>query len=110
MPDTSLAEKDLFILERRFGNADEARVEFTEFILLDVNGEYWFYPGFTQETDWQEESLNPGQYGYDVLLSFTWPSGVGEFKDIRFWGACFDSASYELLNWDMVEWSSADQL
>ncbi|MBN1355667.1 hypothetical protein JXA40_05275 [bacterium] len=106
VPDISLVEGDWFILERRFGNPAPETVRFREFLLLDIRGEYWFYPDFSGQAHWTDHVLEPDDHAFDILLSFRWPAGAEGLQDIRFWGVCLDPETPGLMAWDMVEWDS----
>ncbi len=58
------------------------------YVILDVYGEYWFHPGWTQDAESELIDLD-GFNPVDItILDFTWPEGdFGSADDLVFWGA-----------------------
>ena len=51
------------------------------FVLLDVNGSYFFAPGFT-DFDYYETDLYPGKTTIEVIPEFSWPANAGSSSGI----------------------------
>lgn len=73
-----------------------------EFLILDVFGEYWFWPSFEQDLDFRTKTIPQGFEEFETVLEFVWPSGAGAADGIIFWAACLDSGTTNLECWDMV--------
>ena len=56
-------------------------------IMLDVYGDYWFYPSWTQTLDGAAIALPAGHTFTDLILDFYWPDDSGTASGIFFWGA-----------------------
>jgi len=54
-----------------------------EYLLLDVYGSYWFYPGWEQNIDFDRRYVEPGTK-YTTIFSFTWPEVEGRVTGIKF--------------------------
>ncbi len=105
MPDMIMQSGDWFVLERRIGNPLPRTIDCLEFILLDIEGSYWFYPTFSQEPDWEERSIASEYYRCDIMLAFVWPETDSAPDSFCFWGACFDASTKDALGWDRIECS-----
>jgi hypothetical protein len=72
------------------------RLEVDEFILLDVWGEYWFWPSWRQEPmDYLTRWLEPWTTYEETILEFEWPEGTGEAHGIVFWAAIFHTGTFD---------------
>jgi hypothetical protein len=68
------------------------------FVLLDVYGEYYFWPSWGQALDYDPLSLGPGEgLPRFTVLAFTWPEVTGSAEGLLFWGALVNEANTELL-------------
>lgn len=66
------------------------------YVALEVYGEFYFYPSWTQDLDWLRVFLsNSGSYLIPIL-SFTWPAGVGSAENLRFWALLMDPGTFTL--------------
>ncbi len=65
------------------------------YVILDVYGEYWFYPGWTQALDFQTLMLDMDFN--DVILAFQWPAGAGSASNLKFWAGLLEAGSVNLL-------------
>ncbi len=94
---------DHFLLSTVVTN-NSATLEADEYILLDVYGEYWFWPSWGKELDFQRRTFEGGQVYEDTILDFWWPADSGTADGLRFYGALLDPAATTLIgNVDMVE-------
>jgi len=73
------------------------RVEVHQYIVLDVFGEYFFWPSWTRAVDSQYRLLAQGANYTDVILQFVWPTNVGSAYNLVFWAALLDATSGTLL-------------
>jgi len=85
--DSSLQAGDLFNLRSESrGNPSDLNADLC--IVLDVYGDYWFWPSWTPSFDKQRISLAPYEATVTLILSFLWPEGeFGSAENLRFWGA-----------------------
>lgn len=74
------------------------------YVILDVMGQYWFYPDWLQDVSFYRFTISPAGLHNITILDFTWPKGdMGQADDIRFWGAMCYAGTTELLgNFDSV--------
>ncbi len=96
---------DMFILNleiKRNGPAVDVMI----FIILDVWNDYFFWPGWTPEADWQEEHIYHGYSDMTNILSFIWPDDAGAAQGLRFWAGCVNQADNDLIgNIDFEDFS-----
>ncbi len=73
-------------------------------ILLDIYGEYYWHPGWTQEFDYMIiERVDPGAMDIPVLY-FIWPDEENEGTGARFYGGLLSGNFLYLLGyWDIAE-------
>ncbi len=104
MPDTLLAPGETFVLISNSGNPYSDTIPVFEFVILDVYGAYWFWPGWSQNLDMWTGDLGPGGSWTVDILEFDWPSGAGTAQGLRFWGAFLHQGTLDLIAYDMIEW------
>lgn len=82
------------------------------FVILDVFGEYWFWPSWVHheppdfQIDYREIELKPGLQLLGIIPPFPWPSGAGSLSGIVFWGALTNREITDILGvYDRIEWS-----
>lgn len=75
-------------------------------VILDVYGQYWFWPSWTHAIDYQEYRLLPGEAVNDrFILGFVWPDSPVETIDGTFWSGFLDAERTRLLGGiSQVEW------
>lgn len=66
------------------------------FAILDVYGEYFFWPGWTQTADFRPVTLHPGATAVEIIPEFEWPAGAGSAEGIGLYAAMTDAAMTEL--------------
>ncbi len=88
---------DAFILSCSIQNHGP-EVDVLEFILLDVYGDYWFWPSWSNSVDSKQRNLFEDFNETDVILDFTWPETENSASDIRFWSALTDPVAFQLLS------------
>ncbi len=86
----------------------QAPPEITEadlYVILDVNGSYFFWPTWTPEYDRETVELNYDRTDYFFVLDFKWPSDFSNRADgLRFWSGITDPATGSIIgNISMVE-------
>jgi hypothetical protein len=104
MPDNELEAGDMFRLRAECrGNPEYSLADL--YVILDVYGNYWFWPGWSQDIEFQTISLNPDRSIIVFILDFKWPSGdFGSADGLMFWGALLDPQNGALIgNYDHVE-------
>lgn len=55
------------------------------FVILDVYGSLYFWPGFASELDYQIINVVPGESRLTILPDFTWPANTGSADNIRWY-------------------------
>jgi subtilisin family serine protease len=88
---------DRFVLGRSVENRGAA-LSADEYLILDVHGEYWFWPSWSRSLDAGRATVPPGGPQIEVRLDFLWPQGAGSGSDIAFWCAFTEPAGFELLS------------
>ena len=75
-----------------------------EYLILDVFGELFFYPGWTTDVDFQPRTFAPGEHAVDKIFDFMWPNVEGSVSGLRFYLGFLDPTTYTLVgSIDMVE-------
>jgi hypothetical protein len=95
------APGDRFLLTNQVTNPGAAR-EVDLYIILDVWGEYWFWPSWTQSVDHASRSLPPEAAMGETILDFEWPAGAGAADGLIFWSGILDAGTTDLLDYDSV--------
>ncbi len=70
-------------------STDCETVSVDQFILLDVQGNYWFWPDWTPEFAFETLERSAGNSQMSIL-DFIWPEGAGAMEHLIFWAASFD--------------------
>jgi len=66
------------------------------FVVLDVFGDYFFYPSWSETVDFETRILPEASSTTIDLLEFLWPSGAGGADGLRFWAAVTLQGTTEL--------------
>jgi hypothetical protein len=91
MPSDFFRGGDIFYLDVYLCNTDNAQYNVPLFVILDVYGQLFFAPSFTEEFDMYDVTLPPNeQIMKSILQQFTWPHGAGEASGIIFYAAMTD--------------------
>jgi len=77
---------DTFTLACYFRNTD-LEITLDEYVMLDVYGSYWFWPGWKQTVDFRSVAIPVDENWVQPILEFTWPEQVGSAEGLMFWGA-----------------------
>lgn len=89
---------DRFLLEYRLINATASALDASLWVILDVYGMLWFYPGWSETADFSTVTLEPGESTLPVtLLDFVWPSVSGHADNLKFWGALTNTANTQIM-------------
>jgi hypothetical protein len=86
---------DRFLLTWTVGNPAE-EITADQFIILDVWGRFFFWPGWQETLDFLRETFPPRSTSEEVILDFEWPDGAGSADGLIFWGALLDTAHSEV--------------
>ncbi len=87
---------DIFWLNALICNSDSTPYQdINFFVILDIGiGEYWFYPDWVHyppDISYVTIDLDSGERRYvEIIPEFVWPSGVGSYDNVIFWGAITD--------------------
>jgi hypothetical protein len=90
MPSTHFTPGDPCWLDLEACNPDGDVFECNLVALLDVFGEYFFWPGWTRQFEYREEWFEPGVQALSLIPEFVWPEGVGSGGPFRFYASCLD--------------------
>ncbi len=96
---------DVFRLSRTLVNTGSA-ITIDEYIILDVYGNYWFWPEWTETVSFQTRTMPVmGVFEDEVALTFVWPVTDSSADNLHFWAAMFDPAGqtiygqYAVISW-----------
>lgn len=105
--DRELEAGELFEVGVSYRNVTSQDRDLPLVIMLDVQGQYWFWPSWTQQLDYQLRYLPAlSNEHYEQILRLTWPAGVGGMIDVRFWAAFLSEDLTGLAGAaDMASWS-----
>ncbi len=104
LPGSPFTGDDLFRLRTQcMGDPDDSDVNL--YVILDVYGEYWFHPIWSQTPAFESIRLNPSNPVVSFILDFIWPSNIqGSADGFCFWSAILDPATSDLIgDFDRVE-------
>ena len=89
-----------FILSLARRNVGDSFVA-DEYLFMDVYGQYFFWPSWRTEVDFQAAVTIPHGLMSENILSFTWPDGVGGADGLRFWAGWVDQGA--LVDYDYTD-------
>lgn len=87
---------DLFLLtthEYRVGD----RLAVDEYLALEVYGQFWFYPSWTNNLEYTRKFVETGEYT-QTIFSFTWPAVDGSAYGLHFYYLMTEPGNYNLLS------------
>lgn len=96
LSDSELIEGDLFNLDIQFTNTMARSNPLRLYVVLDVYGQLFFAPEWTQENQFQYISLAKGMSGF-TLLNFIWPQVNGSAEDLYFYAGVLDTHGQRLI-------------
>jgi peroxiredoxin len=94
LPATYFRPGDTFFLDAVVSSTAARYLDL--YVLLDVFGEYFYYPGWGRTVDRRSMSVPAGDSRIALIQPFIWPEGVGAAERLAFWGAFTEPAGYEL--------------
>lgn len=108
LDDADLEAGDTFHLHYYLA-ADTAVLNADVWILLDVYGDYWFYPDWLHVSDGVDfkEGVNvmPGSMYTETVLNFPWPAQAGNAEGLYFWGAAFFTGTFDIYgDFESIPW------
>ncbi len=74
------------------------------FVILDVYGTYFFWPGFTNELDYRKIAVGLNSADVEILPEFEWPAGSGSADNILWYAAMTNPEMTDLFG-DMDTWT-----
>jgi len=79
---------DQFLLTFCYQNPGSGQ-SLDQYVLLDVFGLYFFWPGWEEAVDFERTFVRPGSNCADpqTILEFTWPDTDAAADGVAFWGA-----------------------
>ncbi len=97
---------DPFELTLTTWNTSQEEGSLALFLILDVEGAYWFWPDWSSEPGWEMRVLSAGMAPVqETILSFNWPDDAGAARGIRFWaGFSRETLDGIVGTYDRVEW------
>ncbi len=104
LPGSPFTAGDQFKLRAQcMGDPDDSDVNL--YVILDVYGEYWFHPGWTEIPQYETVTLNPSKPVVSFILDFIWPDNTqGSVDGLYFWGAILDQETSDLIgDFDRIE-------
>ena len=104
MPDTQLQNGDLFLINRHCGNPEPGDYDVDEYIILDIQGIYWFWPSWNQTGDCLNWTLAGNSADHAEILKFQWPQIDMALSGIRFWGGMVEHETVNLMAYTWVDW------
>jgi hypothetical protein len=93
-----------FTLSFNMLNPKPEIIDCTIFIILDVFGEYYFWPSWSPAVDGLDAQIYPG-FSESTVLDFAWPSVGGHAEGLAFWGAVLDETGMLLDEIEREEFS-----
>lgn len=101
-----LEADEFFSVVARLTNAEMTSQHLMEYIVLDVLGNFWFWPEWTSTPSALAITLAPLQILDQTILEFIWPENVGELDNIRFWIVLTNPETGDVFgSFDMSEFS-----
>ncbi len=94
---------DRFVLDAWLKNSLNAIQPVQLYIALDVYGQFWFYPGWTQEVQFAPLNLEPASEQTLRIFDFTWPEVEGSATGLYFWGLLMNPTELSVISYDGVQ-------
>ncbi|MBN1355122.1 hypothetical protein JXA40_02515 [bacterium] len=108
--DDYLEPGDIFHLHYYLYNPGVEMRTLDAYILLDVYGAYWCYPGWNHISmglDYLPNvHMSAGATMHEDVFSFTWGDyNAGDYHELFFYGAVFDAGTFDIFgDFQMIEW------
>jgi hypothetical protein len=104
MSSTYFRAGDRFLVRAWLSNPGAGRFPARFYFLLEVYGQFYFWPSWSRQEDYIVVQVDPGRQVLQIL-DFTWPSGVGSAEGLAFWAAMLETVEYEIIgDLDVVYW------
>ncbi|MBN1550865.1 hypothetical protein JW979_05335 [bacterium] len=99
MPSHDYSPGDACWLDAILKNPDQDLPDTLLFVILDVYGNYYFWPEWTMMPDlsWQNRTIHTGTETISILPQFTWPENTGSAEGIAFHAAFTDANLTQLI-------------
>ncbi len=95
-----------FTLERVITEIPAEPVRVNEFIVLDIQGMFWFWPSWTSDFDYLAGVLDSETEEWKLIMEFIWPEGFGAMDGLKFYGALMNEDMTALIGeLAFIEWS-----
>jgi hypothetical protein len=92
-----------FLLEIDYLNPSSQDIPADAYIVLDVYGSYWFWPGWEASIDRADRTMPRQAKLTETIFDFIWPVYDGNFSDIKLWAAALRRGTSDLIgNYDVV--------
>ncbi|MGB3975553.1 MAG: hypothetical protein WBM27_03975 [bacterium] len=89
---------DTFWLECHVcNNTDTPMQHIATAVLLGVYGEFWFWPGWSQDFDLEYHDYLPGLTEIQVFEPFTWPDVEGHAEGLEFYSGLINAEMNDLI-------------
>lgn len=100
---------DRFLLTAQISNfGQDAYMDQPFVILLDVMGNWYWYPDWTEDFSFERVDLQPGTMESSIM-DFNWPEGSGSSYGVKFIGALLEEDFSAIMGtWDSVEFGWND--
>lgn len=97
---------DPFLLTVSRWNTTAMPRELPLFIILDIEGSYWFWPDWSISVNWLVVDLPVAPSAFsETILDFTWPDQAGAAGGLKFWAAFTNETGDAIVgSYDVVEW------
>ena len=104
-PDSPFHAGDAFYLNVRICNhLDHSMNGFPLFVILEIEGTFWFAPGWTSSADCYTGNYPSGLSNRIVIQAFSWPDHAGTYQGAVFWCALTNPSVTDILgNYDFWE-------
>jgi len=89
---------DLFKLDVLISNMDPVPRDVLLYLMLDIYGEYWFAPSWSQDLDCYEITGLIGSRSIEIL-NFLWPDVFSQAEGLYFWSAMLDKKTLYLFGY-----------
>ncbi len=99
MPDRYISPGDSFQLHRNIENNLDQEFHVQEWLALQIDGQFLFYPDWTGTPQSIDRHIAPFLDHTEALIpAFTWPVGVAPMYGLEFWSALTDAESGDLIS------------
>jgi Peptidase family M28 len=97
---------DTFRMALSYWNMTSVTHDLPLFIVLDVMGHYWFWPGWTASIDYEIYPMRSWIHTInEPILDFPWPETEGALQSIHFWSALVSEDMSDVMGvYDVEDW------